>query len=107
MSLVAQNLSKFQQLALITGLHSLLTAEYFSVIDFKALVKLGGFSVEPLDMTSFEALHCVHYNAMHPEMKEELYLTLAKVFQLQRENLNPPKEASKPRQSNWLMRLLK
>ena len=104
---------EFKLAALKTGLKHLFDKGHFSICDFDKLCDLANV-MPPDDLkTTLNALHCVNYNQMSKELRDEMFDRIVEVFskEYQGFDLNvieesPPQVLDRDKKRGWWRRAL-
>lgn len=73
--------STFKQEAVIVALKKLFDSSWFNVSALNDIAKLCDIVIPSEQQKIFQALHCVHYNTMSKDFREDLVEVIKKIFE--------------------------
>lgn len=66
-------MNQFEKQSVVIALKKMFDANgFFSVSDFRTILKIVGVTVSDSEMRPFEVLHCIHYKEMPREFRGQL-----------------------------------
>lgn len=100
-------LTEFQQRAVVAALEKLFTGIYFDVTTLRKIADLTGAQLRGKDFEALEAMHCVHYSKMDKELQLQVREKCLELLGLPPQTIDlkqedqPSEPPKKPRLAWW------